>query len=292
MKKIFTFLAFCVVVFTFSQNSTKKSTASVISVTGTSVGGWGTDVDLSTTDGVYYTANNVTVTAGELKFRQDHAWDTCWGNSTFPNGIGNLGGANIPVTAGTYNITFNTTNKVYTFSASLPAVSLIGQNIGTSWATDVDFTTTDGVNYTLSNYTMPAGEFKFRLEHAWNVAWGGNAFPTGTGDLYGSNVVATAGTYNVTFNRVSGAYSFVNATLGVGNNVKVAFAIYPAVVKDFAKFTEQVSQIAIYDANGRLVKSSSAKTNVLDASSLKSGVYFVDVKTSTGNIYRKKIIKE
>lgn len=50
---------------------------------------------------------NVELGNGELKFRANDAWDVSWGSTTSYSGVGELGGPNIPVTAGTYNIWFN-----------------------------------------------------------------------------------------------------------------------------------------------------------------------------------------
>jgi hypothetical protein len=50
------------------------------------------------------------------KFRADNAWTVNWGAATFPNGIGTQDGANIPATAGTYQITFNSATGEYTFT--------------------------------------------------------------------------------------------------------------------------------------------------------------------------------
>jgi hypothetical protein len=79
----------------------------VISITGSAVGGWGVDTDLTTTDGDNYFINNLTVTDGEVKFRQDNNWLINWGDPTSSNG-------NIVVTAGTYDITF-TPSGTYVF---------------------------------------------------------------------------------------------------------------------------------------------------------------------------------
>lgn len=50
---------------------------------------------------------NVELGNGELKFRAENDWDISWGNTTAYSGVGVLGGPNIPVTAGVYNIWFN-----------------------------------------------------------------------------------------------------------------------------------------------------------------------------------------
>lgn len=69
--------------------------------------------------------------------------------------------------------------------------------------------TTDNVTFTLQNFTLLAnGELKFRQDGAWTINWGNPAWPSGIGTQGGSNILAVAGTYNVTFNITTGAYSF------------------------------------------------------------------------------------
>jgi len=72
-------------------------------------GGWDADADMtqSTFDQHIWNINGVELADGELKFRADDAWDVSWGSANALSGFGELGGANIPITAGTYNIWFN-----------------------------------------------------------------------------------------------------------------------------------------------------------------------------------------
>ena len=86
----------------------------VISLTGAAVGGWGVDTNLTTTDGVNYVVNNVTMTTDGCKFRRDNAWNTSWGGDGFPTGTPS--NANINAVAGTYNVTFNNFSKQYNFA--------------------------------------------------------------------------------------------------------------------------------------------------------------------------------
>jgi hypothetical protein len=58
---------------------------------------------------------NITLTDGEVKFRQDAAWDVSWGGTDFPSGNGIPGGPNIPVTAGNYDVVLNTGEPYYEF---------------------------------------------------------------------------------------------------------------------------------------------------------------------------------
>lgn len=89
----------------------------VISLTGAAVGGWGVDTDLTTTDGVNYSKDNVVMTTNGCKFRRDNAWDTSWGGDGFPTGTPS--GADIQAVAGTYNITFSNLTKQYNFADAL-----------------------------------------------------------------------------------------------------------------------------------------------------------------------------
>ena len=56
---------------------------------------------------------NVTLTAGELKFRANDSWDVNWGSGDEDFGTATFGGSNIPVKAGTYNIYFNDYSGAY-----------------------------------------------------------------------------------------------------------------------------------------------------------------------------------
>lgn len=78
--------------------------------------GWDSDTDLiKNPSNPYKWSKSITITDGEAKFRADNGWDVNWGASGFPGGVGAQGGANIPVQAGTYFITFNTATGEYYF---------------------------------------------------------------------------------------------------------------------------------------------------------------------------------
>lgn len=54
----------------------------------------------------------------ELKFKIVGSWDTNWGSSTFPTGLGTNNGDNIPVPAGKWVIMFNDLNGAYSITAA------------------------------------------------------------------------------------------------------------------------------------------------------------------------------
>ena len=81
------------------------------------------------------------------------------------------------------------------------------------------------------------------------------------------------------------------------NKIEASIKIYPNPVNDYlnVKSKKPIKQIAIYDLQGRQIKTMALTGNLTttkaDLSSLSKGVYFVSIKTETG-IQISKIIKE
>lgn len=92
--------------------------------------------------------------------------------------------------------------------AQFPSIGIIGDATPTGWDSDTDMTTTDGVTYTIENFTLGAGTVKFRQDNAWTNNWGGATWPSGTGISNGSNIPSQPGLYNITFNLSTLAYNF------------------------------------------------------------------------------------
>lgn len=80
-------------------------------------GGWDADTDMTmdAADPAIWTIN-ITLTDGESKFRANDDWAYNWGAGDFPSGTATSGGANIPTTAGTYDVTFNVWTGEYSFN--------------------------------------------------------------------------------------------------------------------------------------------------------------------------------
>ena len=89
-------------------NMTYKLTAiSTISLIGSAVNGdtsWGTDYDMTYNESTGMWEITATLTDGEMKFRANHDWAINWGPDDNIEGSLKQGGANIPVSAGTYEI--------------------------------------------------------------------------------------------------------------------------------------------------------------------------------------------
>jgi hypothetical protein len=96
-----------------------------VALVGPGAGGWPNDpqVDpnqLATTNGVNYSLNNLTLTAGSAKFRANNSWATNWGSTTFPAGTGVLeNGDSFMCIAGAFDVTFNYNTGEYSFLSSL-----------------------------------------------------------------------------------------------------------------------------------------------------------------------------
>jgi hypothetical protein len=90
-----------------------------IGILGSALNGWDNDTDLATSNGFTYSIANLTLTNGFVKFRKDNSWTVNWGSVDFPSGTGTQGGPDIPVPAGTYDISFERTSGNYVFSNTL-----------------------------------------------------------------------------------------------------------------------------------------------------------------------------
>lgn len=91
--------------------------ASIGIIGSATAGGWSDDTDMTVDAGnPALVTLTVTLSAGEAKFRANNDWKFNWGATGFPTGTGTQDGPNIPVAAGTYNITFNVNTGEYSFN--------------------------------------------------------------------------------------------------------------------------------------------------------------------------------
>ena len=170
----------------------------------------GSNPELSTTDGENYELGVTEFQDGDLVFQEVGTSNT-FGAASFPSGTATAGGANIPVVAGFYEVTFNLNTGDYSFD--IPDVGLVGPGItqfpdASNPTPDVLMNTTDGNIYTLSDQVITDGLVKFRQNQDWAVNWGSSDFPSGDLVPGGSDIQATAGTYDITFNRSALTFDF------------------------------------------------------------------------------------
>lgn len=266
-----------------------------IAIVGDGAGGWPTgapgeiDVNqMTTTDGVIYTIDNLTLTTGSVKFRANNMWTDSWGSTEWPSGVATLNGPdNIPSVAGTYSVTFNRTTLEYNFS--VPSVAIVGAGTLSGWPTgnagEIDpnvMSTVDGINYTLTAIELTTNPIKFRQNNSWSVNWGGTAWPNGVAELNSpDNIPAVAGIYDVTFNKQTLEFNFT-PNLATTSFTKSNFKAFPNPTNNNWNFTstkDVIISIQVIDMLGKVVVTSSSTT--IDATALTTGVYFAKVATAT-----------
>lgn len=283
-----------------------------IAIVGAGAGGWPTgapgEIDanvLETEDGETY-KGIVALTADApnnvIKFRSNNDWSQPnWGGVSFPTGPDplNLGGDIVVTTAGTYDVVFTRSTGAYSFS--IPTIAVVGAGTSAGWPTgtpgEIDalqMTTTDGANYTINDIVLtdvaPNNVMKFRTNNDWSQPnFGGVSFPVGPdpSNLGGDIVITLAGTYDVTFNRVTGAYAFTDGLSTTGFNTKT-FKVYPNPTASTWNFVstanKNISSIQIVDMLGKTVMTINPAANAasVDATSVTSGLYFAKVTTDAG----------
>lgn len=245
--------------------------AQTISIVGTGVNGWPEnqttpEITLSTNDNTWYFINNLAVSNGEVKFRQNLSWTVNWGGSTFPNGVGILNGPNITTTAGTYDVAINISNGTYTFipSASFPSIGIWGPAVDSQngyAGADVDMTTTDGITYTLSGFLFSSGQAYFRQDNATNFVWGSTSYPTGIATLAGPSLFIPGGEHFVTFNRSTGAYSFSFPSVGILGTALNGFEVADTDLTTTDGFTYTITDLPLSSGEVKFRKDDSWVTN-------------------------------
>jgi len=195
-----------------------------VAVVGEASGGWpaGTvgEVDtnqMTSIDGENWTISGLVLTNaapppnGGIKFRANNGWAINWGG-TFPSGVGVLDGPNIRPIEGTYDVTFNSTTGVYAFTGGpvIPIVKLVGDAV--TPAEGLLLTTSNGIDYTLSNVTLADGSAHFNVD---GQIYAGDTFPAGVATTAIVSIPVTAGTYTVNINIVTGVYNFAYPSIGI-----------------------------------------------------------------------------
>lgn len=159
--------------------------------------------------------------------------------------------------------------------------------------TDIMMTTTDAVNYTLTNVVLTANIFKFRDDNSWTFQFGANGpassnpLPSGTAIANGTDMIAPAGTFNVTFNRTTLAYSFVSSTFASNSFEKSNFNVSPNPSNNIWKIASadtEIKLIQVLDILGKVVYTNNDSSNEIniDASTLTNGIYFAKIASDKG----------
>ena len=249
---------------------------------------FGTPEAMVTADGIQYGKMDFYFDSPGVKFVNSTTNQT-FGGTMFPMGAAVLNGTEIPLTSGYYNVGFDKSVPGYAFQ-QVP-VGIIGSAIPPfDWSVDVPMISNDGgVTFTLNGFEIQSGVCKFRTNASWATNWGGTDFPSGTGVIGAGDLPVTAGTYDITFNRLTGEYNFGVASIQENNSVKVTVAPNPA--KEVVTFNVDALDfnISIIDLSGKIVATST--TSEMNISNLNNGLYTYMVKTSNG-VATGKLIKQ
>ena len=199
--------------------------AKIWNVIGTINGNWDTDTEMTSTDGVNYTASFPYLSTGnyEFKIRANGSWDENYGEGGEP------GGQNISVAVPEDNtgvvIMFNAQTKEITDSLLLPVYTVPGSF--NNWILDGDamIKGSDGI-YALTIDNIPAGgaswrtdgahEYKIAVNHSWDVNYG---------------VDGELGGYNLSFNLLEGETS---VTIYFNPVTHIATTDYPQQLEQVA----------------------------------------------------------
>jgi hypothetical protein len=198
----------------------------------------------------------------DCKFRENKDWSVNWGDATFPSGTGVAGGDNIPLVAGKYDVTFNSTTLEYNFVANsnfCGEIGLVGDFNG--WGagdppTDV-WMLRDPVypseffleyNFTSSTQLL----FRLDADQTFANVWGGT-FPEGTGVQDPTALIdVPGGKYQIHFNCKSGDFKFVR--LGNAVIAPKVFAMTVDGLLDEADWNidQNISQVISGDPAGNM----------------------------------------
>ncbi|TDP57577.1 T9SS type A sorting domain-containing protein [Flavobacterium dankookense] len=251
----------------------------------------GDDVDMITNDGIVYTLADFNFSSGQAYFRENNNSQLVYGSTAFPVGTAVATGPSIPVTGGEYFVTFNRTTGEYRFD--YPSIGILGSALGGFGVEDTDLSTTDGFVYTINDLQVIDGEVKFRKNNSWATNWGSVDFPSGTGTQNGPNIPIGGGFYDVTFERDTGNYQFVNS-LSVNESAIKNLKVYPnpSSTDWTITHTATIDRIQLFDVTGKELQSFTPIANdfAISSNGLSQGVYFL--KISSGLDFSvQKIIK-
>lgn len=175
--------------------------ASVWSVIGTINGDWNTDTDMTSEDGVHYSASFPYMPAGEyaFKIRANHDWTVNYGDGGVQDGSNVF--ATVSEDLSTVVVTFNADTKEIAYSIVAPVYSVVGSF--NSWDESVTGTMTKDVNgiYSVTlNLESGEYEYKVRTNREWTYNWGADGVQDGSNILL---TVSEAGPVTIYFDPVT-----------------------------------------------------------------------------------------
>ncbi len=176
-------------------------------VVGSAANNWGATPDLPfwKTDVAGVLNAYVTLTDGEIKFRENNDWANNLGSNSSSGGALTAGGGNITVTAGSYKIVMDLNNMNYTIESF--SLGIVGGAYN-NWGATPDFMLEydEYSDVFRGIVTLIDGEMKFRMNNDWGTNWGDDG-ADGSLEAGGANIQVSAGIYIATVNMNDLSYT-------------------------------------------------------------------------------------
>lgn len=177
-------------------------------IVGSGYNNWGAFADgkFYTTSAAGVIVSYVNLITGEIKFRENNAWDSSLGDANKDGILDTDENNNIAVTAGNYKITIDTNDKSYTIEPF--SWGIVGSGFNDWGATpDAKFYYDYTTDTFKTSVKLLDGEIKFRMNNAWDVSFG-DANADGVLDTDAdNNIASTAGHYLITLNLNDKTYT-------------------------------------------------------------------------------------
>ncbi len=160
--------------------------------------GWdGPDMPFYQTSEANVLVAYVTLNDGEVKIRENNSWDgTINYGDTGMDGVLDVNGDNIPVTAGTYKFEWNTESLEYTLESY--TWGIVGSATTNGWdGPDMPLAYDPSSDTWKAVVSLAAGEIKFRFNNDWGLNYGDTG-ADGTLESGGDNIAVAEGSYYVT----------------------------------------------------------------------------------------------
>lgn len=147
-----------------------------------------------------------TLIDGEWKIRTNNEWGNDYGDGNLDGVFDKDSDNNIPVTAGTYKISFNTSTLAYTIEAY--TWGMVGSATENGWdGPDMPLEYDPFTDSWKALVTLVEGEIKFRKNNSWGGDYGDLELDGILDQEDGNNIPVTAGNYLITVDFKTLEYS-------------------------------------------------------------------------------------
>lgn len=180
-------------------------------------------------------------------------------------------------------ISFDLCYKRYNNSSKDKLQIMVSTDCGNTWTTVFDKEGAElatGAN-TTSNYVAQASEYQTQTVDLANFS------------SYDKVIIKFVFTSNYGNNIWIDNVNIFNGPLAIETVEASDLAIFPNPVKDVLNinYDKAISQIDVYDVNGKLVKTFTTVGSTINVSDLSDGIYMLNIQTEEGLVIRR-IVKE